>query len=493
MDYFFFRARQGFLGLAVALIALSARADYVVEKAKGSVVRVLCVFHAENAKAAALLTAQKERILVELGTGFVIGENGLIATNDHVASMGIWSNSVRQKLVDSHYLTPELYVGRLTSGGAAEIYPAKLEWSDHGKDVALIRAEGLKAPALTMNIGEILAADTVYAIGFPGAADVPDDEQAAQAWIDAGREPRMDAPSESMKRFLTPTVNQAQVRRLSNSTWFKIDGYAEGPVIPMIESDCQFSAGNSGGPLLNTAGQVIGVNTAGGPNNHYSSRITVLHEVMVSHPYPHSFRTSRPSNVPWTLVAAIGGAALLGITGVVIGLRYRRSPMGRTTMLGILGEDGQFRARLKHGEEKPPPIPHEGDGSDERPVHLEKTHLEHHEPSYETFELSPKGHHGSLLQLDARRFAIQRGRLILGRSPELAHICVEDRNVSNRHAAVRVRGHKLYIEDLESSNGTRVNGQRLEPFSDMLISVGDTISLGGLQFRLCHGRESSRT
>ena len=50
--------------------------------------------------------------------------------------------------------------------------------------------------------------------------------------------------------------------------------------------------------------------------------------------------------------------------------------------------------------------------------------------------------------------------------------------VSRLHASFRVRGGAYYIEDLGSSNGTRINNTKIPPLVEQSIQNGDVISLG---------------
>lgn len=70
----------------------------------------------------------------------------------------------------------------------------------------------------------------------------------------------------------------------------------------------------------------------------------------------------------------------------------------------------------------------------------------------------------------------------IGRSPD-NHISIPDPSVGKRHAALRIRERTYEIEDLQSTNGVFVNGQRvLKAF----LKDGDSIRLGSteMQFRL---------
>jgi phage tail-like protein len=50
--------------------------------------------------------------------------------------------------------------------------------------------------------------------------------------------------------------------------------------------------------------------------------------------------------------------------------------------------------------------------------------------------------------------------------------------ISRRHMRLYVQGDAVFVEDLGSSNGTRVNEERLEPNTPRALRIGDTVSLG---------------
>lgn len=56
--------------------------------------------------------------------------------------------------------------------------------------------------------------------------------------------------------------------------------------------------------------------------------------------------------------------------------------------------------------------------------------------------------------------------------------------VSRLHASIKVGVQKISIMDLGSSNGTRVNGQKIVPHVDYPLKNGDIIALGKLRFQL---------
>lgn len=57
------------------------------------------------------------------------------------------------------------------------------------------------------------------------------------------------------------------------------------------------------------------------------------------------------------------------------------------------------------------------------------------------------------------------------------------KGVSRVHAAIKVGAQRIAILDLRSANGTRVNGQKIEPNVDYPLKHGDIIALGKLKIQ----------
>jgi hypothetical protein len=76
--------------------------------------------------------------------------------------------------------------------------------------------------------------------------------------------------------------------------------------------------------------------------------------------------------------------------------------------------------------------------------------------------------------IDGRRVPIEREVTVIGRS-SACDVVLDDANASRRHAELRLRGRAAVLVDLESTNGTAVNGRRIreQPLSD-----GDRITIG---------------
>jgi pSer/pThr/pTyr-binding forkhead associated (FHA) protein len=66
--------------------------------------------------------------------------------------------------------------------------------------------------------------------------------------------------------------------------------------------------------------------------------------------------------------------------------------------------------------------------------------------------------------------------ILIGRSPEADINISYDDYCSRKHASIRILNNKFVIEDLNSTNGTYVNGKKIE--GEWMLSDGDIITFG---------------
>lgn len=72
-------------------------------------------------------------------------------------------------------------------------------------------------------------------------------------------------------------------------------------------------------------------------------------------------------------------------------------------------------------------------------------------------------------------YPLEGDQLVIGRDAVNA-VAINDAEVSRKHARLTFQGGKYVLEDLGSTNGTFVNGQRLT--SATVLKAGDVVSLG---------------
>ncbi|MFZ0039681.1 MAG: DUF3662 and FHA domain-containing protein [Solirubrobacteraceae bacterium] len=83
--------------------------------------------------------------------------------------------------------------------------------------------------------------------------------------------------------------------------------------------------------------------------------------------------------------------------------------------------------------------------------------------------------HTALLVMGGKRLVVGPAGATMGRSRQ-CDVMVDDPNVSRTHAEIRPRGGSWVVSDLGSTNGSRLNGQRLE--GPEVLKPGDEIELG---------------
>jgi len=86
---------------------------------------------------------------------------------------------------------------------------------------------------------------------------------------------------------------------------------------------------------------------------------------------------------------------------------------------------------------------------------------------------------GSLVLADGSRVVLGAEPVVIGRLPECA-VVLSDPNVSRRHAQVTRQGTEIVVADLQSTNGTRVNGV---PVRERVLHDGDEITVGTTSIR----------
>ncbi|MFN7453317.1 MAG: trypsin-like peptidase domain-containing protein [Pseudobdellovibrionaceae bacterium] len=149
---------------------------------------------------------QQRRPQQSLGTGFIIREDGLIVTNNHVIA---GADVIQVQLAEDD----------------KTFYEARLVGSDDRTDIALIKIDAKKKlPALAMGSStDLQVGEWVAAFGNPFGQG----------------------------HTMTKGIISAKGRDINEINRF-----------PLIQTDTPINPGNSGGPLVNLRGQVIGVNAA---------------------------------------------------------------------------------------------------------------------------------------------------------------------------------------------------------------------------------------
>jgi serine protease Do len=145
-----------------------------------------------------------------LGSGYLISPDGYIVTNDHVAGN---ASEVKVTLTDGRN------------------FEAKIIGSDLASDICLLKIEGDNLPHIQLgNSDDIIIGEWVIALGNPFGLFALNDK---------------------------PTVTVGVI----SATGMNLEPINGRYYLNMLQTDAAINGGNSGGPLVNSIGHVIGMNT----------------------------------------------------------------------------------------------------------------------------------------------------------------------------------------------------------------------------------------
>lgn len=96
------------------------------------------------------------------------------------------------------------------------------------------------------------------------------------------------------------------------------------------------------------------------------------------------------------------------------------------------------------------------------------------------------------IQIPGRTIAASNGAVV-GRSPLNSTTVIDHDAVSRQHFRLSARGKSVQIEDLNSTNGTRVNGTRLIPGRAVPLDSGAKLEIGNLKMSVSYQRSNPST
>lgn len=387
------------------------------------------------------------RILVQLpdgniafGSGFGIGKTGeptdTFVTNYHVVGEQLY------EMEDGSIVSlPPLAVWILKNSNAwvpgvgldtsnaisCNVLYAKEEYPD----IAVIQAveevpERVALPILAEE-SEIEVGDAVYALGYPGSSDYTQ-ETIYGTTLPGGVE--------------DVTITSGIISRFTTSSSL---GDTR-----LIQHDATINGGNSGGPLIDGRGAVIGINTykIGDSGNNvdsssYSVRIDYIKDVLENLHIEYDLYEEK-GGLPMAAVAGIVVVVLIAAVIIVLAAKKKKTSVSGNAGAGV----GTGNA---------------GTSSEQRIVG--------------DSGLRFQGVSGTFT---GKRFAIT-AQVRIGRDPAKNDFVypAETEGISGVHCILVFQDGQLYLQDLGSTYGTFVNGgQRLAANQGIVLQPGDKFSLG---------------
>lgn len=411
------------IGLFIAVCCIDATvAQDAITQADRGVVRI---------------AAFKAGQLSSLGTGFVVGQGGVVVTNNHVVEGG-------DKFV---------VLSKHAAGGPR--FQATVIWVSPDYDLALLKVAGLDLPRLVIAENIPGKGSAVTTIGYPGVAD---------------------ARSEDITNLAESTFTQGIIGRIIETSYSN-----EGKKQTVLQHSAAVNSGNSGGPLLDACGRVVGVNTAKALGRiignvktgaavdqadgiFYASHVSVLVESLkrqgvislvtsagcvpgggAAVAAANNPAVAPPAQLDWYLPTAIVAALLAAAMALFVALR-------KTTVI----QETYTQYKKRKGPSAPTP------DTPPRAAH---------------WTLRGRGSRGQVVELVVDVALLDKGPLIIGREALHCQLAIDDPTVSRQHAKLCLMGGRLQLVDLGSTNGTWIDA---EPVTTNPITLrrGQTLTLG---------------
>ncbi|MCH5185439.1 MAG: trypsin-like peptidase domain-containing protein [Oscillospiraceae bacterium] len=337
------------------------------------------------------------------GTGFAIGKVGkpieYIVTNNHVVqgSAGNTTATVAFDLASNEMMLANVY------------------FYDETKDVAVLKLPQAtdKRQAMTLCPMEYVDPDDAFAaLGYPG-------NQAT------------DWPKYNTSDI---TVTKGGIKKAD-----RVNG------LDVYMLDLTITHGNSGGPLVNSKGEVVGINTFGLNNDNYAIAIDELLKVID----PDRIPVTLHGSINWLLVA--GGIILLVIIVLVVVLVLRR----KNTSNGSNYVETNYTTPLSDAANRT--VPKQAPAQNKANARI----------------IAVGG------ALNGKKFSVN-GAVKMGRDSSKCAIAfpVNTQGVSGVHCEITFDGTVCYVKDLNSSYGTyTVNGKQIPPNVPQMLKSGEKFYL----------------
>lgn len=399
------------------------------------------------------------------GTGFVINDKGYIVTNNHVIADAVRNISKQKPMFILPVGQREILIRGFSKPNVEFV------WSSPTLDLAILKVNpkylnslGLEPLSFAGSIPD--QEEVVKAIGFPGIADTLNVRT-------------VDVAAES-------TITTGEVGRLIE------DGFSArgNGARRLIQHSAFIHSGNSGGPLIDSCGRVVGINT-GAPKDiikdkhgnktsfsaslagyYYAVDVRELLDVLRSKNIAFTLSDEKCLGSEEKLNSLIKTGFIIGALGfVVMSLLVfyaMRSPSGRKKVEHVIETYSRRR--------KPDPVAPKGDDLTSVVAN-----------SHANLILDGYGSERQRFRIIINADDLYKGDVVIGRDPNNRKYAINDDSVSRQHCAFYAKENDLFVRDMNSTNGTFVGGRQLASGESAALRNGADIKLGSVTFKVISG------
>ena len=439
---------------------------------------------------------------VSSGTAFLINDTTLLTCHHVVtlsaedldtlaANVGKTATEVQSRLSITVTVNRDMTIPANYVNGSAEV------------DFAIVRmSQSLptKTPLSLRRSSKVAQTEAVWTVGFPV----------------------MDALLQSYNTYTEDDVN------IANGTVTKIAmgvNMHSGANTTYIQTNCNMDMGNSGGPMVDENGYVIGISqgvwswsdstvstaeyynaiaidevitaldslgitwtegtgsadpaptqpTANEPeNSEPASTQPVATEPVATLPtLPDNGKEEGGLDMIWIILAAVAVVVIIVIIVVVVMVGGKKKVPAAVTMPSVApAPPVRPMTPPANGGFAPPPTHPVQDAGE--------TTVLGGSGAGETTVLSRNAVNGGSLirKRTGETVAINADQFVIGRERKGVNYCIADNNsISRNHIRLSVRGGVTYLTDLNAANGTFVNGVKVMPRQEIALKNGDKITL----------------
>lgn len=417
------------LALSLSLVITSASADTTaVVDARNGVVRLVFVYN------------DGTNDYIQRGSGFFVGTEGsaveYIITNAHVVTATDDNGNVIGYANKVHVVFDDVDSDSTVSAKVLKIF-------DNGLDLAILRLEApttLRKPLPLRSAESVDIMSSVYALGFPGIAD-------------------------DSSGYLPSTTDDVTI---TEGKVTKEQFQAQGS--NYLQVDAAISSGNSGGPLVDETGAVIGINSmvsdpAYGTGLGYALYIDYAIDYFNTMGYPYTLAsdavptgepvnsgspdvTGAPAPSPEPMPAPVGWYVYLAI-GVAVAA-------AAAVVYLLIDKKKKQSAPADPGYTVPVGKPAEANRGGRQITSIGQTNV-----------------------LGGKTYSVS-GKIVIGRDPATCQVVFPAKTpgISGKHCAVQELAQGVVVTDLGSSYGTFLeNGTKMEPNKPYTILTGEAFFL----------------